>query len=92
MFGIHREDEDKVLTNIDLKFLGTSDLSKHSHTKHKMWNCKTCGKDFPTKCERLRHRMKEHSDELEACGIPTGKKGPGMPILPQNVQKTNWPF
>ena len=55
-------------------------MSKHFHTTHnKLWNCETCGQDFQTKSERLNHRKKVHPDELEACGIPTGKKDQECP-------------
>ena len=53
----------------------------------KLWNCKTCGKGFTTKRERLTHRMKEHSDELEACGIPTGKKDQECPYCHKMYEK-----
>ena len=67
-----------------------SDLNKHLYREHnKLWNCKTCGKGFATKRERLTHRMKEHSDELEACGIPTGKKAKNAHTVTK-CTKNNW--
>ena len=72
----------------ELMFLGNADLKRHLHEEHgKLWNCETCGQDFPTKGERLVHRQTEHADELEARGIPTGKKDQECPYCHKMYEK-----
>ena len=72
----------------NLLFLGKADLNRHSHEKHgKLWNCETCGEDFPTKDKRLKHRQIEHADELDARGIPTGKRDQECPYCHKMYEK-----
>ena len=55
--------------------------------QEKLRICKTCGASFPSKRERLKHRQIKHSYELEALGIPTGKKDQSCPYCNQMYEK-----
>ena len=91
---VHKMDKEEILKewkklNEKMK---TNERSKRYYQKKiqnqgNPWNCDICGQDFPTKGSCFKHRQKEHVDELEARGLPTGRKDQQCPYCNKLYEK-----